>query len=217
MTVGPVTARENNTMSTNKIHWLGHASIRIDGDKTIYIDPWNLKKDGPPADIILITHSHYDHCSKSDVDRINRESTVVLAPPDCIESLPFGFFPVAPGMEKIIEGIVIRTVPAYNIGKSFHPRANDWVGYVIEMGGEKIYYTGDTDHIPEMDDITADILIMPVGGTYTMTADEAARAAKVINPRLAIPIHFGSVVGSRVDAEEFNRLAGVPVEILPEE
>ncbi len=217
MTVGQVTARETDTMSANKIHWLGHASIRIDGDKTIYIDPWKLKADVPPADIILITHSHSDHCSKNDVDRVRRDSTAVLAPPDCAVSLPPGFYPVAPGMERMIEGVVIRTVPAYNIGKSFHPRANDWVGYIIEMGGEKIYYTGDTDHIPEMDDIKADILILPVGGTYTMTADEAARAAKVINPRLAIPIHFGSEVGSRVDEEEFNKLAGVPVEILPEE
>jgi len=217
MTVGQVTAREISAMKTSKIHWLGHASIRIDGDKTIYIDPWKLKEDGPLADIILITHSHYDHCSKNDVDRIRRDSTVVLAPPDCVESLPPGFFPVVPGMKKTIEGVVIRAVPAYNIGKSFHPRANDWVGYIIEMGEEKIYYTGDTDHIPEMDDIKADILIVPVGGTYTMTADEAARSARVINPRLAIPIHFGSVVGSRIDAEEFKRLAGVPVEILAEE
>lgn len=204
-------------MSTNKIHWLGHASIRIEGDKTIYIDPWKLKTDKPPADIILITHSHYDHCSKNDVDRIRKEETVILATPDCRDALPPGFHPVAPGMEETVDDIAIRTVPAYNIGKSFHPRANDWVGYIIEMGGEQIYVTGDTDHIPEMDDITADILIMPVGGTYTMTADEAARAAKLINPRLAIPIHFGSIVGSRIDAEEFKKLAGVPVEILPEE
>ncbi|HDL64458.1 MAG TPA: MBL fold metallo-hydrolase [Proteobacteria bacterium] len=191
--------------------------MRIEGDKTIYIDPWKLKTDKPPADIILITHSHYDHCSKNDVDRIRKEETVILATPDCRDALPPGFHPVAPGMEETVDDIAIRTVPAYNIGKSFHPRANDWVGYIIEMGGEQIYVTGDTDHIPEMDDITADILIMPVGGTYTMTADEAARAAKLINPRLAIPIHFGSIVGSRIDAEEFKKLAGVPVEILPEE
>lgn len=204
-------------MSTNKIHWLGHASIRIDGVKTIYIDPWKLKRDEPPADIILITHSHHDHCSKNDVDMIRREGTVILAPPDCRDALPPGFHPVAPGMEEAVDGIIIKAVPAYNIGKSFHPRANDWVGYIIEMGGERIYFAGDTDLIPEMEDITADVLIVPVGGTYTMTSDEAAEASRVINPRLAIPIHFGSIVGSRIDAEEFKKLAGVPVEILQEE
>lgn len=204
-------------MSTNKIHWLGHASIRIEGEKIIYIDPWELKTNQPKADIILITHGHHDHCSKKDVEKIVRDGTVIFATPDCRNNLPFDFHPVSPGEEETVDGITIRTVPAYNIGKHFHPRANDWVGYIIEMGGERIYFTGDTDYIPEMDDMTADILIIPVGGTYTMTADEAAGVANRINPRLAIPIHFGAVVGSRLDADAFAELAQVPVEILPEE
>ncbi|MDP8215437.1 MAG: MBL fold metallo-hydrolase [Candidatus Euphemobacter frigidus] len=204
-------------MSTNKIHWLGHASIRIEGEKVIYIDPWKLQDNHPKADIILITHSHYDHCSRDDVAKIIQDGTVIFAPPDCRDALPPDFQVVAPGEEKIVDGLVIRTVPAYNIGKHFHPRANEWVGYIIEMGGERIYFVGDSDYIPEMDDISADILIIPVGGTYTMTADEAAQAANQIKPRLAIPIHFGSVVGSRIDADKFKELSQVPVEILPEE
>ncbi len=204
-------------MSANKIHWLGHASIRIEGEKIIYIDPWHLTTDQPKADIILITHSHNDHCSKIDVALIARENTVILAPPDCGKALPPGFRPIGPGREITLGNVVIRTVPAYNIGKSFHPRENAWVGYIIEMGGERIYFTGDTDYIPEMDDIVVDILIIPVGGTYTMTSGEAARAANRMKPRLAIPVHFGSEVGTRLDADTFQRLAEVPVEILPEE
>ncbi len=204
-------------MNTNKIHWLGHASIRIEGEKIVYIDPWELKTNQPKADIILITHGHYDHCSKKDVEKIVRDGTVIFATPDCRNNLPFDFHSVSPGEEETVDGIIIRTVPAYNIGKHFHPRANDWVGYIIEMGGERIYFTGDTDYIPEMDDITADILIIPVGGTYTMTADEAAEVANRIKPRLAIPIHFGAVVGPRLDAYAFTELAQVMVEILPEE
>ena len=209
--------QRENIMSSNKIHWLGHASIRIDGEKIIYIDPWELKTDRPKADIILITHGHYDHCSKQDVEKIVRDGTAIFATPDCGNNLPFNFHSISPGEEERVDGIIIRAVPAYNIGKHFHPRTNDWVGYIIEMGGERIYFTGDTDYIPEMDDITADILIIPVGGTYTMTADEAAGVANRIKPQLAIPIHFGAVVGSRLDADAFAELAQVPVEILPEE
>ncbi|MFH1038568.1 MAG: MBL fold metallo-hydrolase [PVC group bacterium] len=204
-------------MTANKIRWLGHASIRIEGEKVIYIDPWRLRADRPKSDIILITHSHHDHCSKKDVAMIARDDTLILAPPDCADALPSGFRPVLPDQTITAGTVVIRTVPAYNIGKSFHPRANAWVGYFIEMGGESIYFTGDTDYIPEMDTIAPDILIVPVGGTYTMTSGEAARVANRMKPRLAIPVHFGSAVGTRLDADVFKKLAEVPVEILPED
>lgn len=204
-------------MSENKIHWLGHASIKIEGEKTIYIDPWKIHGEPVPADIILITHSHYDHCSKNDIEMIRRKDTVIIAPPDCRDALPPGFIKCEPGMEKEINGVLIKAVPAYNIDKNFHPRRNNWVGYLIEMGGDKIYVAGDTDYIPEMADINADIAIVPVGGTYTMTSEEAARAVQLIAPRLAIPIHYGSIVGSASDAEKFKKLSVCQVEILPEE
>lgn len=202
-------------MSVNKITWLGHASTRIEGEKVIYVDPWKLGVDHPPADIILITHSHYDHCSRADVDRIRREETLIFAPPDCARELPPDFRRVSPGWEEEAGGVRLRAVPAYNLNKEFHPRSNQWVGYLITLGGETIYQSGDTDYIPEMKDIKADIVILPVGGTYTMNASEAAEAVNQIEPKLAIPIHFGSIVGSRRDAEEFKRLCRFPVEILP--
>ncbi len=204
-------------MSVNKITWLGHASTRIEGEKVIYVDPWKLSADPPPADIILNTQSHYDHCSREDVNRISRKDTVILAPPDCAGELPPDFRRVTPGWEEEVEGVGLRAVPAYNLTKPFHPRSNRWVGYLITMGGETIYQAGDTDHIPEMEEIKADVVIVPVGGTYTMNAAEAAEAVNKIAPQLAIPIHFGSVVGSVRDAEEFKRLCHCPVEILPVE
>ena len=204
-------------MSVNKIVWLGHASMRIEGEKVIYVDPWKLKDDLPPADIILITHSHYDHCSREDVDRIRREDTVIFAPPDCAEELPSDFRKVFPGWEEKVEGVSLKALPSYNLKKPFHPRSNQWVGYLITMGGETIYQAGDTDYISEMEEIKADVAIVPVGGTYTMDAAAAAAAVNRIEPKLAIPIHFGSVVGSVRDAEEFQKLCRCPVEILPEE
>ena len=201
-------------MTVNKIIWLGHGSIRIEGEKVIYIDPWKLKADPPRADIILITHSHYDHLSIEDIDKISREETVIIAPADCAGKLPAGFRKIAPGEKEIVDKVVIEAVPAYNINKQFHPRANNWVGYIIRMGGEKIYQSGDTDYIPEMDSIRADVVIVPVGGTFTMSAEEAAAAVNEMNPRLAIPVHFGDIVGSVADAEKFRKLCRVPVEIL---
>ena len=197
-----------------RIHWLGHSSIRIEGDKTVYVDPWNLKKGSPVADVILITHSHYDHCSAPDVGKIRREKTLVFAPSDCAEQFQFPFTSVRPGWQQSLEGVTFEAIPAYNLDKPFHPRSRQWVGYVIEMGGERIYVSGDTDAVPEMEAVQADVVIVPVGGTYTMTAAEAAAAVDKIRPRLAIPIHFGEVVGSLRDAEKFKELCRTPVEIL---
>lgn len=204
-------------MTANRIHWLGHASILIEGEKNIYIDPWQLKSGRPAADIILVTHSHHDHCSREDIDRISGPRTVIFAPSDCAAGLPAGFQPVAPGLKTSVAGVGIETVAAYNLKRTFHPRENKWVGYVIEMGGERFYHAGDTDRVPEMEKIAADIVFLPVGGTYTMDAAEAARAADRIAPRLAIPIHYNRGVGSTADAERFRELTRVPVDILPEE
>lgn len=202
-------------MTANKISWLGHASIRIEGEKTIYLDPWNIGVDLPAADLVLITHSHYDHCSAGDVEKIRSADTVIYAPADCEPGLGPAFIAVKPGWKGAVGGVSLEAVPAYNLEKKFHPRSNNWVGYIIEMGGERIYVAGDTDAVPEMDAVKADVVVVPVGGTYTMNAEEAAAAVDRIGPSLAIPVHFGEVVGTRRDAEKFKELCRTPVEILP--
>jgi len=196
-----------------KITWLGHASFKIRDDKVVYIDPWKVGR-AEPADIILVTHSHYDHCSPQDVAKLQKEGTVIVTVGDCAGEFRGDVRILKPGDSLKIDEVTIEAVPAYNIDKPNHPRVNGWVGFVIEMGGSRIYHAGDTDLIPEMDEIKADIALLPVGGIYTMTAEEAAQAAERINPQVAIPMHYGEIVGSRADAEKFKRLCSCEVRIL---
>ena len=200
------------------IHWLGHDTFKITGEKTIYTDPFKLKE-GDRADIVLITHEHYDHCSPEDVKKIQGPDTVIVATPDCAGKLTGNVKTVKPGDSITVEGIQIEAVPSYNTNKKFHPKAAGWVGYVFTVGGKRIYLAGDTDHIPEMKDIRCDVALLPVSGTYVMTADEAARAALDIKPKVAIPMHYDSIVGSRADADKFrDALQGkVQVVVLEEE
>lgn len=197
----------------DKISWLGHSSVRISGEKIVYIDPWKLKN-GEKADIILVSHSHYDHMSPEDIRKICREDTVIITTPDCSSELSGDVRSVRPGDKiTVFSGITVEAVPAYNINKDFHPKANGWVGFVVSMNGKRIYYCGDTDFIPEMRNVMADIVIAPVGGTYTMSAEEAAEAVNLIKPEAAIPIHYGDIVGSVEDAKRFKNLCNVTVEI----
>ena len=197
----------------NVIEWLGHATVLIRGDKNVMVDPWKLRK-AEPVDLVLVTHDHYDHCSPEDVAKVRGPGTIVVAPPDAAAKLGPGVQPISPGRTLEVAGVTILATAAYNLKKQFHPKANGWVGFVITLGGESIYIAGDTDRTPEMDAIRADVVLMPVGGTYTMTAEEAADAVNKIKPRLAIPIHFGDIVGSAADAQRFKSLCSVPVEIL---
>jgi len=198
----------------DKIKWLGHASIRIEAQKIIYIDPWKIKG-GPKADLILISHSHHDHLSLADIRKIRKEDTVIVAAGDAAAQLSGDVRALNPGDKVTVHGITIEAVPAYNIGKPYHPKANNWIGFILAVEGKTIYYSGDTDLIPEMKAIKADILILPVGGTYTMTAIEAAEAVNMIRPEAAIPIHYGDIVGAREDAETFKQRCKTPVEIKP--
>lgn len=194
-----------------KIFWLGHSSIMIKSDKVIYIDPWKLKK-AEKADVILISHSHGDHLSPADVEKLIKDDTVVVCPADC--RVPKAkIINVKPGDKIDANGVPVEVVPSYNTNKAFHPQASGWVGFIVTVEGKRIYYCGDTDFIPEMKQIKADIVIAPVGGTYTMTAEEAAKAVNAIRPEVAIPIHFGDIVGSLKDAEKFAKLCEVPVKI----
>jgi len=201
----------------DRLHWLGHASFRVDGAPTVYFDPWKLGGDLPPADIVLITHDHFDHCSPPDVDRISGPDTVIIANPSAAKKLRGDVRVLRPGESVHVAGVTVDAVPAYNIGKTFHPRQAEHVGYVVTLNGESIYLAGDTDLIPEMLDIRCDIALLPVGGTYTMDAKEAAEAASRIRPKVAIPMHFGNVVGANSDAERFRELCRSPVVVLEQE
>ena len=196
------------------IDWLGHASVKISkAGKVIYIDPWEVS-DTQKADIILITHPHYDHLSPTDVKKLQKPDTVVVVSKDGANKLSGDVRPVSPGDKLSIGGVNIEVVRAYNTNKQFHPKSNNWNGYIIEIGGERIYHAGDTDLLPEMENVKADVALLPIGGTYTMDAEEAAEAANIINPKVAIPIHYGKIVGSKSDAQTFKAKCSVPVEIL---
>jgi len=205
------------------IHWLGHDTFRIENDKTIYTDPYELQGELPKADLILITHDHFDHLSPKDVAKVAKEDTVIVTIAAAAQKLKGDVRVVKPGESLVVQGIPIETVPAYNVnkfrspGQPFHPQESGHVGFIFTVGGQRIYHAGDTDVIPEMDDIQADIALLPVGGTYTMTADEAAQAANRIKPQIAIPMHWGTIVGSEKDAERFSSLCQMEAVILSQE
>lgn len=206
------------------IHWLGHDTFRIEGSSTVYVDPWKLPASAPPADVILVTHEHFDHFSQDDIALIARPGTMVIGPASVTVGL------------KQVEGLTVVTieagqtvdagqasvtaVPAYNTNKfrapgvPFHPREAGGLGYVVELDGRRIYHAGDTDAIPEMRDVRCDVALLPIGGTYTMTAAEAAEACEVISAAAAVPMHYGDIVGSRADATRFAELCPLPVTIL---
>jgi len=201
-----------------KIHWLGHASFFIDSDLAkIYIDPYQIKKTSPQADIILITHEHFDHFSPEDIKKIAKSDTILVGPRTILGKTNYSTKVMSPGEKLKLKNIEIEGVYAYNVNKNFHPKKNEYLGFLITIEGTRIYHAGDTDLIPEMKNIKADIVLLPVGGTYTMNAKEAAEAVKLLNPKIAIPMHWGSIVGSQKDAEEFKKLCKCEVKILTKE
>ena len=205
--------------------WLGHASFRLSHDgQTIYLDPWKLTSEPHDADLVLITHPHFDHCDAESVKKVSKATTILVAPKEAIEKLKGegvtakAFWLVEPGSQNHLRGIQIQAVLAYNTNKTFHLKESKWVGFLIEWDGVRYYHAGDTDSIPEMKDLHVDVALLPVSGTYVMTAQEAAEAARIINPKVAVPMHYGSLVGSKADAERFKEFCGgVVVEILEEQ
>lgn len=197
------------------IQWLGHASFKIcHEDTVIYIDPWKLKESPGDATLVLVSHSHQDHYSPQDIAKVSGPDTKLIASADVVAKGKAGEA-IMPGLMIELEGVRVRGVAAYNPNKQFHPKAKNWVGFIIEVGGKRIYYAGDTDLIGEMKALKdIDIALLPVGGTYTMNAEEAAEAARHIKPRQAIPYHWGDIVGTRSDAEQFAELAECEVKIL---
>ena len=201
------------------IHWLGHASFRLeDGERTIYIDPWKLPPNSPPAHLILITHPHYDHLSKPDIETIATPETIVVTTPDASQQLSMKCLHAVPGQSLSAGRWQIDAVAAYTIGSAYHPKSNNWVGYIIRLGNSSaVYHSGDTDLIPEVRRVKADVALLPCGGTYTMNGAEAGTAANHIRPRLVIPMHWGDIVGSKKDAEQVqNTFTGETVIKEPE-
>ena len=176
--------------------WFRQSALRFAGEGfTVYIDPWGTTGEDPPADVIFITHAH-------DVARELSGEVSAVAPGDSIE----------------VSGIRVQAVPAYNVHPDRldkHPKANRWVGYILELDGKAYYHAGDTDHVPELDEVRTDVAFLPIGGTFTMEPAEAAGLAKSISPQIAVPMHYGFVVGSPKDAETFRQEAEpVTVEVL---
>ena len=196
-----------------KIVWLGHDGFRIDAEKTIYFDPYQISGD-KQADLVLITHEHFDHCSPDDVSKIQQNDTVIVTEKDSAAKLSGDVRVVAPGDCLTVDGLNIEAVPAYNVNKKFHPKANGWLGFIVEIEGVRVYHAGDTDFIPEMKDFRTDIALLPVSGTYVMTADEAVKAARAINPQIVIPMHYGSIVGEDQDAVKFKDALGDQFEVM---
>ncbi|MCF7811906.1 MBL fold metallo-hydrolase [bacterium] len=200
-----------------KIKWLGHSSFKIADTKTVYIDPWKLPDgEGSDGDLILVTHDHYDHCSPPDIKKALGSGGKVLAAECCRAKYPKADVFTLPWMKQKLNDINVYVTAAYNINKKFHPKELGHVGYVIELDGVKIYHAGDCDAFPHMTDISCDIALLPVSGTYVMSPLEAVDACEMLKPQLAIPIHWGDadVVGTRDDAERFAKLAPCEVVIL---
>jgi len=202
------------------IHWLGQATVKIKaGDKVIYIDPYQIKtKD--QADLILVTHGHRDHLSFADIGKVRTEKTTFVAPQDCAKEIKAKFKnPVVvlkPGQSRNVHNILVEAVPAYNVVKTeFHPKSNQWVGYILLLKGVKIYHAGDTERLPEMKTFSCDIALFPLGQTYTMNSvKDAAEAALDVKAKIAIPIHYGLYEGKVEDANQFKKLLKDKIKVI---
>lgn len=197
------------------LQWLGHASFKISHEDTvIYIDPWKLKDSPKDASLVLVSHSHFDHYSQEDIIKVSGANTKLVASADVIAQEKDGEA-ISPGQSIQLNNVQIHGVAAYNPAKDFHPKGNHWLGFIIEVGSKRIYYAGDTDLTDEMKSLKEiDVALLPVGGTYTMNAAEAAEAVGNVKPKQAIPYHWGDIVGGRADAEAFSKAAECEVKIV---
>lgn len=194
------------------IEVLCHSSIKFSKEKVIYFDPFKIESNCNDADIIFITHDHYDHYSPEDINKVKKAETKIVAPEDLqTKLLKDGFSQeniilVKPYEKNEAYGIKFETIPAYNISKQFHPKENGWVGYIIQINDIRYYVAGDTDITEDNKKVKCDVAFVPVGGTYTMNFEEAAKLVNEIKPKIAVPIHYGSIVGTNKDATDFIKL-----------
>ncbi|MBQ7564274.1 MAG: MBL fold metallo-hydrolase [Lachnospiraceae bacterium] len=197
------------------------SSIRIGcGEGVVYFDPFQMREEPHDADFILITHDHYDHFSPEDIEKVSKADTVLIAPENmagktkAVKPLVGRIETVKPFEEREIDGLSFETVPSYNVGKLFHPKKAGWVGYILKTAGQRIYIAGDTDATKEALEVTCDIALIPIGGTYTMDPKQAAELINMIRPKIAVPTHYGSIVGSKGDADQFAAFVGEPVKVV---
>ena len=204
----------------DNIQVLAHSAVRIESGKTLYFDPYLIENDFNDADVIFLTHDHYDHFSPEDFAKVTRENTPVVAPETIVGHLlnkgidRNRIITVKPGDEIQVEGIPVEVVPSYNTNKKFHPQANEWVGYVVTVDGTRCYVAGDTDINPDVLQVKCDIAMVPVGGTYTTTAEEAAQLVNRIRPAIAVPTHFGAVTGTKEDGKTFARFVDPEIQVM---
>ncbi len=198
---------------------LCHSSIKFDKGQVIYFDPYKINENYNDADVIFITHSHYDHFSEEDILKVKKEGTKIVVTEDLYDrSVKLGFdegdiLVVKPNGVYEVNNIKFKTIPAYNVNKNFHPKANNWVGYIITLDNVSYYIAGDTDITEENRKVKCDVAFVPIGGTYTMTAEEAANLVNEIKPKIAVPIHYGLIVGTKEDEEVFKTHVNKDIEV----
>ena len=199
---------------------LCHSSIKFEKGQIIYFDPFKINENYYDVDIIFITHSHYDHFSEEDILKVKKEETKIVVPEDLYNrSLELGFseeniLVVRPNEEYEINNIKFKTIPAYNLNKNFHPKTNNWVGYIITLDNIVYYIAGDTDVTEENRKVKCDVAFVPIGGTYTMTAKEAATLVNEINPKITVPIHYNCIIGSKEDEKVFKNSVNDDIEVM---
>ena len=197
----------------DKIEVLIHSSIKFSKGLIIYFDPYKIDRDYHDADIIFITHDHYDHYSPLDIKKVIKDDTIIVVPQDIGEKLSTNnVIGVVPNKNYEVLNIKFKTIPAYNVNKNFHPKENNWVGYLLEYNNIKYYIAGDTDITKENHDIVCDVAFVPIGGVYTMDYQEAAKLINKIKPRIAVPIHYGLIVGNKDDGIKFSKLLNNNIE-----
>lgn len=205
---------------TEKITVNAQSSIRIAAEKIVYFDPFKITEAKNDADIIFITHEHFDHFSPEDIAKVASDNTAFVAPASVVQTVADSgisrdkIVPIDPGDKKTVCGILVEAVPAYNINKNFHIRSNDWLGYIVALGGQRIYVAGDTDATPEAKAVSCNIAMIPIGGKFTMDFREAADLINELKPKIVIPTHYGSVVGDPSDGESFKKLVGDSTEVV---
>ena len=201
------------------IEVLCHSCIKFNKGEVIYFDPFKIEKNYNDADAIFITHDHYDHYSEEDIDKVVKKGTIIVAPEDLLTKLLKKGFErdnmvlVTPNQKYTVKGIEFQTIPAYNVNKQFHPKANEWVGYVLKIEGITYYIAGDTDITEENKKVKCDVAFVPVGGTFTMDYKEAAELINEIKPKIAVPTHYGSIVGEKSDGISFSKLVSPEIEV----
>ena len=201
------------------IEILCHSCIKFNKGEVIYFDPFKIEKNYNDADAIFITHDHYDHYSEEDIDKVVKKGTIIVAPEDLLTKLLKKGFErdnmvlVTPNQKYTVKGIEFQTIPAYNVNKQFHPKANEWVGYVLKIEGVTYYIAGDTDITEENKKVKCNVAFVPVGGTFTMDYKEAAELINEIKPKIAVPTHYGSIVGEKSDGISFSKLVSPEIEV----